>query len=77
MNRSSFAIVWIIFIVNFLWEFFVMAELPAQLAPLLPGLLIASDCQLIASSTARSHCPQACWSYLFWASSWRLSSSLR
>ena len=36
MPRTSFAIVWTIFVVNFVWEFFVKQELPATLAPLLP-----------------------------------------
>ena len=40
MTRTSFAITWTIFVVNFLWEFFVKSELPDGLAPLLPGLLV-------------------------------------
>ena len=40
MPRTSFAIVWTIFVVNFVWEFFIKAELPDALAPLLPGLLV-------------------------------------
>ena len=40
MTRTSFCITWIIFVVNFLWEFFVKSELPDQAAPLLPGLLV-------------------------------------
>ena len=40
MTRPSFAIVWTIFIVNFLWEFFIKSELSQTVAPLLPGLLV-------------------------------------
>ena len=40
MTRTSFAITWTIFVVNFLWEFFVKSELPAALSPLVPGLLV-------------------------------------
>ena len=40
MTRASFAITWVIFIINFLWEFFVKAELGSSVAPLLPGLLV-------------------------------------
>ena len=40
MPLFSFCIVWIIFIVNFVWEFFVKSELPTTVAPLLPGLLV-------------------------------------
>ena len=39
-TRTSFAIIWVIFIVNFVWEFFIKSELPAAIAPLLPGLLV-------------------------------------
>ena len=40
MTRASFGITWTIFVVNLLWEFFVKAELPSGVAPLLPGLLV-------------------------------------
>ena len=40
MTTFSFCIVWFIFIVNFLWEFFVVSELSKTVAPLLPGLLV-------------------------------------
>ncbi len=40
MTRTSFGIMWTIFVVNFLWEFFVKAELPQAIKPLLPGLLV-------------------------------------
>ena len=37
MARSSFGIVWVIFLVNFVWEFFVMQTLDPTIAPMLPG----------------------------------------
>ena len=39
-TTTSFCIIWVIFVVNFVWEFFVKSELPAAVAPLLPGLLV-------------------------------------
>lgn len=41
MNRVSFAIVWIIFLVNFIWEFFVLQNLPKEIQPMVPGLLVS------------------------------------
>ncbi|KAL1510690.1 hypothetical protein AB1Y20_006985 [Prymnesium parvum] len=40
LTRVSFSIVWIIFSVNFVWEFFVKSELSNTVSPLLPGLLV-------------------------------------
>jgi len=40
MNPGSFAIVWTIFLVNFVWEFFVMQLLPLGIQPMVPGLLV-------------------------------------
>jgi len=41
MTTFSFGIVWTIFLLNFIWEFFILALLPKGLQPMLPGLLIA------------------------------------
>ena len=40
MTRASFAIVWTIFLVNVVWEFFILQMLPAEVQPMLPGLLL-------------------------------------
>ena len=50
MTTASFCIVWVIFIVNFLWEFFIKSELPPALAPLLPGLLVVFILGIILAS---------------------------
>jgi hypothetical protein len=40
MTRASFAIVWTIFLVNVVWEFFILQTLPTELQPMLPGLML-------------------------------------
>ena len=50
MNRASFAIVWIIFLVNFIWEFFVLQHLPKEVQPMVPGLLVVFILGLVLST---------------------------
>ena len=50
MNRASFAIVWIIFLVNFIWEFFVLQNLPKDIQPMVPGLLIVFILGIVLST---------------------------
>lgn len=50
MNRVSFAIVWIIFLVNFIWEFFVLQNLPPEIQPMVPGLLVVFVLGIVLST---------------------------
>lgn len=50
MNRVSFAIVWIIFLVNFIWEFFVLQNLPKEIQPMVPGLLVVFILGIVLST---------------------------
>mmetsp|Transcript_9887 Transcript_9887/g.21422 ORF Transcript_9887/g.21422 Transcript_9887/m.21422 type:complete len:1286 (+) Transcript_9887:334-4191(+) len=50
MNRVSFAIVWIIFLVNFIWEFFVLQNLPRDIQPMVPGLLVVFILGIVLST---------------------------
>ena len=40
MNKFSFGIVWTIFLVNFVYEFFILQLLPLGVQPMVPGLLV-------------------------------------
>lgn len=50
MNRSEFAIVWVIFLVNFVWEFFVLQNLPTNIQPMVPGLLVVFILGMVLST---------------------------
>ena len=50
MNRVSFAIVWIIFLVNFIWEFFVLQNLSKEIQPMVPGLLVVFILGIVLST---------------------------
>mmetsp|Transcript_15923 Transcript_15923/g.28658 ORF Transcript_15923/g.28658 Transcript_15923/m.28658 type:complete len:1321 (-) Transcript_15923:113-4075(-) len=50
MNRVSFAIVWIIFLVNFIWEFFILQNLPSNIQPMVPGLLVVFILGIVLST---------------------------
>jgi len=50
MNRVSFAIVWIIFLVNFIWEFFILQNLPKNIQPMVPGLLVVFILGIVLST---------------------------
>ncbi|KAL7552508.1 hypothetical protein ACHAWF_015774 [Thalassiosira exigua] len=50
MNRVSFAIVWVIFLVNFIWEFFVLQNLPKDIQPMVPGLLVVFILGIVLST---------------------------
>ena len=50
MTRASFATVWTIFLVNVAWEFFVLQTLPAEVQPLVPGLLLVFALGLVLAT---------------------------
>merc|ERR1719464_413734 len=50
MNRASFSIVWVIFLVNFVWEFFVLQHLPKEFQPMVPGLLVVFILGIVLST---------------------------
>ncbi|KAL7541698.1 hypothetical protein ACHAXR_011169 [Thalassiosira sp. AJA248-18] len=50
MNRVSFGIVWVIFLVNFIWEFFVLQNLPKEIQPMVPGLLVVFILGIVLST---------------------------
>lgn len=50
MNRVSFGIVWVIFLVNFIWEFFVLQNLPKDIQPMVPGLLVVFILGIVLST---------------------------
>jgi len=50
MNKFSFGIVWTIFLVNFIYEFFILQLLPLGVQPMLPGLLVVFCLGLILAT---------------------------
>lgn len=50
LNRVSFAIVWVIFLVNMVWEFFILQNFPDDIQPMVPGLLVVFVLGLVLSA---------------------------